>query len=114
MSEANIGEPAVVIERRSGGGIGVFLFGLALGAGLALLYAPQAGIETRRELRRGARRVRRKVRDLGDDAQDAAHEFVRTTRDAARDTREALERRLARHQPPRPDEDDDDDEDSGV
>src|SRR5688500_19424263 len=50
-------EPYVVIEK-SEGSTGSFLLGLALGAGLALLFAPRSGEETRRELNRGARRVR--------------------------------------------------------
>jgi gas vesicle protein len=79
----NGGEPTVVIERSSG--VGVFLFGIAVGAGLALLFAPQAGEETREAVVRGARRVKRKARRFADSARDAAEE-----------TREALERRLSR------------------
>ncbi|MFN0099713.1 MAG: YtxH domain-containing protein [Gemmatimonadaceae bacterium] len=98
MPESNGGEPTVVVDRRSGGGIGLFLLGLAVGAGIALLYAPQSGEETRAELRRGARKIRRKVRDLAEDTSDAAHHLSRSARDTARETREMLERRLARHQ----------------
>jgi gas vesicle protein len=82
--------PAVASERRSGSGIGIFVLGVVIGAGLALLYAPHSGPEMRRKVARGARRVRRKARDLATSAQD-------TAQDAARSTREALERRLARH-----------------
>lgn len=101
MAEQRAGEPTVVVERRSGGGIGVFLLGVAVGAGLALLYAPRSGAETRAELRRGARRLRRQARILAEDVKDSAEDVVRTTRaaarDAARDAREAIERRLAKH-----------------
>jgi len=101
MAEQSGSEPTVVVERRSGGGIGLFLLGVAVGAGIALLYAPQSGDETRQDLRRGARRLRRKARDLAEDAKDKAHEVVQTSRtavrDAAHEAREALERRLARH-----------------
>lgn len=109
-------ESAVVVERRgSGGGVRMFLLGAVLGAGLALLFAPQSGEETRADLRRGARRVRRQVRDLAERGEDMARdivesgrEFVDSGRDvvrdmrrggrrAARDAREALEERLARH-----------------
>ena len=105
MAEQHEGEPAVVIERRSGGGgIGIFLLGVAVGAGIALLLAPQSGAETREDLRRGARRLRRKARDVADDARETAEDFARRTRDAARgaarEAREALERRLARHERP--------------
>ena len=58
------GEPYVVVERHEAG-VGSFIIGLALGAGVALLLAPQSGEETRRELARRARR-----------AQDAAQELV--------------------------------------
>ena len=125
MTDSNEGEPAVVIERRSGGGIGVFLLGVAVGAGIALLYAPASGSETRADLRRSARRAQRKVRDLAEGAQDAAQgiardvvrstrDAVRSTRDAARDAREVLERRLTRHERAGPGAVRDDDEDSGA
>lgn len=98
MAESNGGEPTVVVDRRSGGGMGLFLLGLAVGAGIALLYAPQSGAETRADLKRGARKIRRKVRDLAEDTSDAAHDLSRSARDAAREARDMLERRLARHQ----------------
>lgn len=101
MSEESNGEPTVVVERRSGGGIGLFLLGVAVGAGLALLYAPQSGAETRTELRRGARRFRRKARVVVEDVRERAEEVIGNTRTTARDiaseAREALERRLAKH-----------------
>jgi gas vesicle protein len=58
--------PYVIVERGdSGAGIGPLLLGLALGAGVALLLAPQSGEETRRAVARRARR-----------AQEAAQNFV--------------------------------------
>ena len=57
-------EPYVIVERQEAG-IGPFLIGLAIGAGAALLFAPQSGHETRRGIARSARR-----------AQDAAQDFV--------------------------------------
>ena len=86
MSDQGDQEPTIVVERKSGGGIGLFLLGLAVGAGLALLYAPQSGARTRADLRRATRRARRKAGALADAAKDAAGE-----------ARAALERRLARH-----------------
>lgn len=98
MSNGKGGEPAIVIER--GSGVGVFLLGIALGAGLALLFAPQSGDETRAAVTRGARRMRRKAERLADQARDAAEE-----------TRDAIERRLSRRQA---DRDAMDAEDEGV
>ena len=57
-------EPYVIIEK-GGSGVGSLLVALALGAGVALLLAPQSGEETRREIARRARR-----------AQEAAQDFV--------------------------------------
>src|SRR5574338_551508 len=59
-------EPAVIIERHSGG-VGSFLVGIAIGAVAALLLAPQSGAATRRDIRRGARRARRAARDMAGD-----------------------------------------------
>ena len=72
--------PYVVIER-SEPGIGTFVMGLAIGAGLALLLAPRTGEETRRDLQRRARKI-------GDQAQDLVSEVtesVTNTLHAAKD-----------------------------
>jgi gas vesicle protein len=115
--------PYVVIEKRSGG-IGSFLLGLAVGAGVALLLAPQSGAATRRELTRRARRMKdtaeNAVADAGEAVQDTfaaarqrveekigeARDAIETKRDqvqraveagraAAEQARADLERRLA-------------------
>ena len=59
-------EPAVIIERHSGG-VGSFLLGVTIGAVAALLLAPQSGEATRRDLRRGARRARRAAQNMAGD-----------------------------------------------
>ncbi len=116
-------EPAVIIERHSGG-IGSFLIGVAIGAAAALLLAPQSGEATRRDLRRGARRARRaaqdiagdlstKVSDTFDQARDRVEQGIDNARQAidlkkrqvtrameagraaAQQAREELERRIA-------------------
>src|SRR3954470_6066188 len=51
-------EPYVVIEKHESAGIAPFLVGLALGAGVALLFAPRSGRATRRDIKRRAMRVR--------------------------------------------------------
>src|SRR5215467_1550812 len=113
----------VVIERQSAG-FAPFLIGLAIGAGAALMLAPQSGINTRRDLRRRARRVRRaaeqavsdateRVTDTFDEARKRVEEKIDEARDAidfkknqvnramsagraaAREARAELEQRIA-------------------
>ena len=55
--------PFVVIEK-SEPGIGTFVTGLLIGAGIALLFAPRTGVETRRDLQRRAKRVGNQAQDL--------------------------------------------------
>jgi gas vesicle protein len=62
--ESYYGAPYVIVEKREAG-IGPFVIGALLGAGIALLLAPQSGEETRTAIARRARR-----------AQEAAQDFV--------------------------------------
>jgi gas vesicle protein len=79
-------EPYVIVEKREPG-VGSFLIGLALGAGVALLLAPQSGEATRRVIARRARR-----------AQDAAQDFVEdvsgTVADKFQEVRASVEERI--------------------
>ena len=79
-------QPYVIVERREPG-VGSFLMGIALGAGVALLLAPQSGEETRRGLARRARR-----------AQEAAQDFVEdvsgTVADKFQEVRATVEERI--------------------
>jgi len=79
-------EPYVVIEQRSAG-TGGFLLGLTVGAGLALLFAPRTGAETRRDLQRSARRV-------GDQAQDLVSEVSESVGQTFQDARLRVETRI--------------------
>jgi gas vesicle protein len=112
-----------VIEEK-GGGVGSFLLGAVVGAGIALLLAPQSGIETRRDIKRRARQVSDAAKDAAGDLQDTvvdryskakasvgttidsarqaidlkkhqASEAIRAGREAAAQAREELEARLA-------------------
>lgn len=112
-----------VIEEK-GGGFGSFLLGAVFGAGIALLLAPQSGIETRRDIKRKAREVSDAAKDAAGDLQDTvtdgysrakasvgtridsakhaidlkkhqATEAIRAGREAAAQAREELEARLA-------------------
>lgn len=116
-------EPYVVIEKRSGG-LGSFVAGLAIGAAVALLLAPQSGAATRQRLATTAKRARRAAEDVvGDVTEKVSETFenakqrveekldeargaiemkadqvqraVRAGREAAQQAREDLERRLA-------------------
>jgi gas vesicle protein len=49
-----------------------FLLGGVVGAGLALLFAPQSGLETRQ-----------KIKDLTDDVKDKTTEYVKQAREKA-------------------------------
>ena len=73
-------EPAVIIERNSGG-VGSFLLGVAIGAAAALLLAPQSGAATRRDIRRGARRARRAARDIAGDISTRVNDTFEQARD---------------------------------
>jgi gas vesicle protein len=61
--------PYVVVER-DGAGVGPLFLGLALGAGLALLLAPQSGEETRRSIARRARRAQQAAQDFVEDVSE--------------------------------------------
>ncbi|HEY8833602.1 MAG TPA: YtxH domain-containing protein [Gemmatimonadaceae bacterium] len=83
-----IERPYVIVERGdAGAGIGPLLLGLALGASVALLLAPQSGEETRRAVARRARR-----------AQEAAQGFVEdvsgTVADKFSQVRASVEERI--------------------
>jgi len=116
-------EPYMVVEQRSSG-VGPLLLGIIMGAGIALLLAPQSGAETRRSIRRKANVARNAVADVVDEvastvteglgkARDSVEEklesardavatkksqlsrAVRAGRDAAHEAREDLEFRIA-------------------
>ncbi len=70
--------PLVVIEREGGSNAAAFLIGAAVGAGLALLFAPRSGRETQEQLKARALELR-----------DVAQE-------RARAAKEGLEERIGR------------------
>ena len=102
--------PTIIIERR--GSITAFLWGGLIGAGVALLFAPRSGEETREELRQGANRLRGQAEDAVRNVQtavsdtmdgvraevtgrvDQARDAFDAGRRAALDSRERLERRV--------------------
>ncbi|MDX1674230.1 MAG: YtxH domain-containing protein [Longimicrobiales bacterium] len=106
------GEEYVIIEHRSGGSFGTFVWGLLIGAAAALLYAPKSGRETREELSESVARLRDeaegRVREVQDTVtevvEDARRQFeegvgaarhaVETGRQAVRESRQEVERRV--------------------
>jgi gas vesicle protein len=114
----------IIVDEGDSSGLSTFLLGAAIGAGLALIFAPQTGAETRKSIQRGAQKaseatkragvkVGEKVTDALSQAKadlesriDSARatlDLKRTQvsravdagRDAARAAREDLERRMA-------------------
>jgi gas vesicle protein len=79
-------EPYVVIEQNAPG-VGSFIIGLAVGAGLALLFAPRSGAETRRDLQR-------KAREVGDQAQDIVFELTESIGNTFQQAKDTVEGRI--------------------
>lgn len=114
MKERDEG-PYFIIEREGGGsGVGPFLLGAILGAGVALLLAPRSGEETQQEIRERAVRFRDTAEERMRDAQrqvedrleqarvelmdrvESVREAVETGKEAARDARGDLEEKIER------------------
>lgn len=63
----------------------VFAVGVAAGAAVALLYAPQSGARTRRQLKRGLMDATDYVKDVTEDIGDRAGEVVHRGKDVVED-----------------------------
>ena len=81
-------DPYVIVERHEAG-VGPLLLGLALGAGVALLLAPQSGEETRRSIARRARRAQEAAHELVEDMSGVVAEKFHDVRDRVGDTIDA-------------------------
>ena len=64
---------------------GAFLIGGAIGAVIALLYAPKSGKQTRRDISKKARRIKRETVDLVEDTIDNIHDFASDMKDKVSD-----------------------------
>jgi gas vesicle protein len=62
-------DPYIVIEKNTGG-VGDFLLGALIGAGVALLFAPRSGRETRADISRRARSAQDRVRGVAEEVTD--------------------------------------------
>lgn len=106
--------PYIVIDRGDGSGLGSFVLGALIGAGVALLLAPKTGEETQEDLKEGARKLKaaaevrvREAQQQLEERLEAAREGVQSRveevkeaveagRKAAVDARGELEERLHR------------------
>ncbi len=79
--------PYIVVERDSGGSFGSFCLGALVGAGLALLFAPQTGEETQEEIRARAQKLRAA-------AEERMREAQLTLEDRFENVREGVESRV--------------------
>ena len=69
-----------------------FLTGAAIGAAVALLYAPQSGRETRRYIRRRADEGREVLADASKDIVDRGRDYYEKGRRLAEEAGDLLER----------------------
>jgi gas vesicle protein len=61
----------------------VFTIGVAAGAAVALIYAPQSGVKTRRQLRRGLEDASEYIKDAADTLGDQAEKYVKRGKEIA-------------------------------
>lgn len=113
-------EQIIVIEENGSSGMSAFMLGAAIGAGLALIFAPQSGEQTRQSIGRGAREAGKATKRAGAKVTDALSQAkadiesridsakstidlkkvqvsraVDAGREAAKSAREDLERRMS-------------------
>ncbi|MBB6143479.1 gas vesicle protein [Silvibacterium bohemicum] len=63
----------------------VFTVGVAAGAAVALIYAPQSGEKTRRQLRRGFEDAGDYLKDAAENLSDQAEKYVKRGKDIVDD-----------------------------
>ena len=73
--------PYIVIERDKGGGVGAFVLGALVGAGIALLLAPKSGAETQEDIKRQARKLRTSAEERVREAQRQIEERLGEVRE---------------------------------
>jgi gas vesicle protein len=95
-------EPYIVIEKHSGD-VSNLLLGVLIGAGVALLFAPRSGPETRKEISRRARQATDKVKGVAEevtnqvvDTYEGARAKVEEQIEAARSAIESKKRQVTR------------------
>jgi gas vesicle protein len=104
--------PYIVVERHDDGGLAPFVWGALIGAGIALLFAPRTGRDTRESITQGALKLKEAAEDTVRTVQESvtgAVDNVRTQvgggvqrarsaidagKSAARESRADMERRI--------------------
>lgn len=88
--------PYIVIDRGGSSGLGSFVLGALIGAGVALLLAPKTGAETQEDLKERARKLKaaaevrvREAQQQLEDRLDAAREGVQSRVEGVKDAVEA-------------------------
>ena len=77
----------IIVEPEGSSPVGWFVLGAAIGAGLALLFAPGSGEETRRKLGRQAKRLKGKAEDAFDDLTEGFDSFRESVEDKVEDVK---------------------------
>lgn len=72
--------------RSSGEMLIVFLAGMVVGAGVALVTAPQSGAKTRRQIRRKAEDAQSYLEEMGEDLMEKGRELIERGKEAAETT----------------------------
>jgi len=94
MTDYDDDEHYVIIER-SEPGVGTFVTGLLIGAGIALLFAPRTGDETRRQLQQRARRMTDQAQDLVSDVRESVTQTIQSAKESVEEridsTRQAVD-----------------------
>lgn len=80
------------MERENSNGVIWFISGVALGAAVALLLAPEAGKRTRRRLVKQAERGRKTVMESGREIYERGRDLYERGREIAEDAADMFER----------------------
>jgi gas vesicle protein len=89
MRDTDADEPYVVIQERSSD-VGSFLLGLAVGACVALLFAPRSGDELRGEIKRRAKRVGDQAIGSFSDARERVEQRLESARLALEEKKQRM------------------------
>lgn len=82
-----------VVVEKGGSSVAPFFWGLAVGAGLALLFAPMSGSELRSEIRNRGLRMKEMAEDKADEIEELVSEKYQRTRERVEDGIEGVKRK---------------------